>query len=147
MSAYGKPLQQLRTNASSNGTEWFTAAPEGTGVPGGAANSAQYQVDATTFGGALGLSFPAGTFAVFDNAVPPKWDNVGVFLTLQALPTVVDKVLTLPDTNGVLAVTVAGATIDRPVAPLTGFLYFDADLGLPVWWDGAGWVNALGAPA
>lgn len=28
-----------------------------------------------------------------------------------------------------------------------GYMFFDTTLGIPVWWKGAGWVNASGAPA
>ncbi len=39
----------------------------------------------------------------------------------------------------------AGTTDGRPVnGILTGFQYFDTDLGKPVWWNGEGWVDAMG---
>lgn len=34
-----------------------------------------------------------------------------------------------------------------PFGPLLGMMYFDTDIGKPVWWDGAQWVDATGAPA
>lgn len=42
----------------------------------------------------------------------------------------------------------AGLTADRPITPPTGFCYFDADLGIPIWFKGvaSGWVDATGAP-
>lgn len=42
-----------------------------------------------------------------------------------------------------------GATADRPAgAGLTaGDRYFDATLGLPIWWDGSAWIRADGSPA
>jgi hypothetical protein len=41
----------------------------------------------------------------------------------------------------------AGATASRPVTPTLGEMYFDTDLGLPIWWNGTYWVDALGADA
>lgn len=35
-----------------------------------------------------------------------------------------------------------GTTLNRPAAVPVGFEYFDTDLGYPVYWDGAGWVEA-----
>lgn len=40
----------------------------------------------------------------------------------------------------------AGATAGRPQNPRVGETYFDQTLGLPIWWNGATWVNALGVP-
>ena len=38
-----------------------------------------------------------------------------------------------------------GTTDERPVSGiLTGFQYFDTDLGKPVWWNGEYWVDANG---
>lgn len=40
----------------------------------------------------------------------------------------------------------AGSTEERPVkGMLTGFCYFDTDLGKPLWWNGEGWVDANGS--
>lgn len=46
----------------------------------------------------------------------------------------------------------AGNTAGRPTGaipfgPLLGMMYFDTDIGKPVWWDGVQWVDATGAPA
>lgn len=38
----------------------------------------------------------------------------------------------------------SGATAARPTTVVTGFMYFDTTLGLPVFWNGAAWVNASG---
>ena len=42
-----------------------------------------------------------------------------------------------------------GTTPDRPTPGPTevGALYFDTDLGHPIWWDGSGWVDATGSAA
>lgn len=55
----------------------------------------------------------------------------------------------LPTLAGGATSPFAGITGDRPVfaAEDVGEMYFDTTLGLPVWWDGSGWVDATGAPA
>lgn len=37
-----------------------------------------------------------------------------------------------------------GTTAQRPTTIVTGFMYFDTTLGIPVFWNGAAWVNASG---
>ena len=38
-----------------------------------------------------------------------------------------------------------GTTVNRPVNKLQiGQMYFDTTLGIPIWWNGAKWVNASG---
>lgn len=52
------------------------------------------------------------------------------------------------DLLGIIAtsVTQSGTTGARPGTGLyIGRVYFDTTLGIPVWWDGANWVNATGA--
>ena len=40
-----------------------------------------------------------------------------------------------------------GPSVDRPVAGLQiGQIYFDTTLGIPIWWNGLDWINALGQP-
>lgn len=41
-----------------------------------------------------------------------------------------------------VVVSTAGDT--RPPDPVTGAMHFDTDLGQPVWWNGAGWIDANG---
>jgi hypothetical protein len=41
----------------------------------------------------------------------------------------------------------SGTTAERPTVTLIGFIYFDTDLGKPVWWTGTKWVDAAGADA
>jgi hypothetical protein len=39
-----------------------------------------------------------------------------------------------------------GDTASRPtLSLLVGQVYFDTDLGIPIWYDGANWVDATGA--
>ena len=38
----------------------------------------------------------------------------------------------------------SGPTADRPSSPPTGAMFFDTDLGKPIWWDGTQWVDATG---
>lgn len=35
----------------------------------------------------------------------------------------------------------SGTTANRPTSPPTGSVYFDTDVGAPVWWDGSTWVS------
>lgn len=37
-----------------------------------------------------------------------------------------------------------GATSERPSNPESFTMYFDTDLGVPVWWTGSDWVDAGG---
>lgn len=40
----------------------------------------------------------------------------------------------------------SGTTANRPTQGLwTGRTYFDTTLGIPIWYDGAGWIDATGA--
>lgn len=41
----------------------------------------------------------------------------------------------------------AGRKGDRPTAPVIGTVFFDVDLGAPVWWSGHEWVDAVGSGA
>lgn len=36
-------------------------------------------------------------------------------------------------------------TASRPTGALAGTIYFDSDLGMPIWFDGGAWVDATGA--
>lgn len=38
----------------------------------------------------------------------------------------------------------SGITADRPPTPYTSQQWFDTTIGLPVWWNGASWINAAG---
>ena len=43
----------------------------------------------------------------------------------------------------------SGTTANRPINTgnpqlQTGQIYFDTTLGLPIWWDGTNWIDALG---
>lgn len=50
------------------------------------------------------------------------------------------------DLFGVASLNVGnGSTADRPVNGLNvGSHYFDTTLGIPIWYDGSGWVDAQG---
>lgn len=40
-----------------------------------------------------------------------------------------------------------GASVNRPTEGLlVGQFYFDTTLGIPIWWNGDYWINALGYP-
>jgi hypothetical protein len=38
----------------------------------------------------------------------------------------------------------SGITSNRPSAPYVGEQFFDTTIGLPIWWNGANWINAAG---
>jgi hypothetical protein len=45
------------------------------------------------------------------------------------------------------SVTSSGTTANRPVALLwTGRTYFDTTMSIPIWYDGAVWIDATGTP-
>jgi hypothetical protein len=45
------------------------------------------------------------------------------------------------------SVTASGTTAQRPVKLLwTGRTFFDTTLSIPIWYDGAVWIDATGAP-
>lgn len=49
------------------------------------------------------------------------------------------------DTDGLpFGFTQATTTGGRPGTPITGQRVFDTTLGIPIWWNGAAWVNAVG---
>jgi hypothetical protein len=39
----------------------------------------------------------------------------------------------------------SGTTAQRPTTRALGFRYFDNDLGFPIWWNGADWVDSTGS--
>ncbi|QPX71660.1 hypothetical protein [Bacillus phage SP8] len=41
--------------------------------------------------------------------------------------------------------TKVGTRAERPSNPAIGMMYFDTNLGLPIWWNGTAWINATGA--
>jgi len=41
----------------------------------------------------------------------------------------------------------SGPTAARPTSKFVGLQYFDTDIGLPIWWNGAAWINAAGGLA
>lgn len=88
-------------------------------------------------------------------------DRSNVFGVLD----LVDDILTLQTDVGILQTDVgdlqtdvgnlqtdkqdisSGATLARPETPILGQMYFDTDLGIPIWWNGTIWVNATGTDA
>ena len=49
--------------------------------------------------------------------------------------------------NKINAIIVSGATASRPESPKAGQVYFDTDLGKPVFYTGSKWVDATGTDA
>jgi hypothetical protein len=42
------------------------------------------------------------------------------------------------------AAKAAGPTTGRPSRPYVGQMFFDTDVGLPIWFDSADWIDAAG---
>jgi hypothetical protein len=42
------------------------------------------------------------------------------------------------------AAKVAGPTTGRPSRPYVGQMFFDTDVGLPIWFDSTDWIDAAG---
>jgi len=72
---------------------------------------------------------------VFNN----KWDASDDF---QNIRDYTDNLKTYIEANyqPVIAFPTAGRPLDVPV----GFMGFDTDLGLPIWWNGTDWIDASG---
>lgn len=105
-----------------SGTTWVTHAVSG---------------DATlASGGGLTLATVNGNVGTFGDAT----HVAQVTLNAKGLTTAAANVLiTIPT-------PLSGNTAGRPVTHPTGTIYFDTTLGIPVWWDGAQWVDATGTP-
>ena len=51
----------------------------------------------------------------------------------------------LSSSINLLASPAAGNTASRPAIGLqVGQQYFDTTLGIPIWWDGSDWIDAMG---
>lgn len=48
--------------------------------------------------------------------------------------------------NGGIVGYTSGVTSHRPKVAPVGFMYFDTTLGMPVWWNGTGWVDSTKKP-
>lgn len=49
---------------------------------------------------------------------------------------------------GAVRAAAAGSTTERPIDQVhLGRQFFDSDLGKPIFWNGAAWVDAMGGPA
>lgn len=58
-----------------------------------------------------------------------------------------DSIHDLTDSHNKLMdhLTKVGTRAERPSNPEVGMMYFDTNLGLPIWWNGTAWINATGA--
>jgi hypothetical protein len=91
----------------------------------------------------------------FSAAQPAYGDISGTPQLAQTLALVAHKFFTSYDAVTGLFVAAqpaeadivhaSGNTASRPVSVDVGFPYFDTDLGFPIWWKGAVWVDASGA--
>jgi len=95
--------------------------------------------------GSLGPPVPA-----FNVGFPSGTASSTVYTTINGIPPAGSGGLAAADPDQLVpANNNCGATIDRPSAPGMGVIYFDTDLGIPVWWVGhgeTGWVDSQGDP-
>lgn len=68
-------------------------------------------------------------------------DMTTVVAALQAQNILFGKILGVIEAP---AATSVGPTVFRPATPATGQYFFDTTVGLPIWWNGTGWINAAG---
>jgi hypothetical protein len=143
-----------------DGVQWVDAGSGGGGSPG--IVTLQRWVK-TAVGGETSLSGPDNTTQilsytpgleeVFLNGVLLTRDvdyfaSSGTSVTSLSPLTAGDEVTVLGWTEFV-GLVLAGNTAGRPAAGpglVVGRQYFDTTLGIPIWWNGALWVNALGSP-
>jgi len=96
---------------------------------------ASVTVSPTFFAGFIGVST-----AYLDDATGVAYDD-----TLVTPPTLgASSTQAALDALKALSVPPSGATGARPLGPVVGQPYFDTSLGLPVWWNGADWIDAAG---
>lgn len=88
----------------------------------------------------LDITITDGSLLVLDNGTFST--SLGPDANLTA-----NRSVSFPDISGVTLLNLTGNTASRPASPATGYIYFDTTLGLPVWWNGAAWVDATGTPA
>lgn len=78
---------------------------------------------------------------------PSPWsttgDSAGLVNVFQEQNRLLSAMLQLMGTQ--LTSSGSGITAARPTVHSVGDVYFDTTLGLPVWWNGANWINAAGA--
>jgi hypothetical protein len=100
---------------------------------------ASVTVSPTFFAGFIGV-----TTAYLDDAAGVAYDDA-----LVTPPTLgASNTQAALDALKALSVPPSGTTGARPIGPVVGQPYFDTSLGLaglPVWWNGADWIDAAGA--
>lgn len=74
-------------------------------------------------------------------------DRANVFGVLDLVQDILDLETDVGNLQTGKQDIASGTTLLRPVSPAIGQMYFDTDLGIPIWWNGFFWVDALGADA
>lgn len=110
-------------NTDSGGPEWWDGATWIAGSGGGAVNSV---------GGTAPIASTGGANPV---------------ISIAAATTADAGSLSAADKTKLDHLLLSGNTASRPLTPVLGEMYFDTDLGLAIWWNGAAWVSAAGLPA
>lgn len=126
----------------------FSTVPPGAGARLPAANSNSIAV--YNQGQNILSIYPSSGDQIGPNGVnKPVMISPGNSVTFETL----DTPLTPPPRTwyqegaGVVEISGSGPTGARPGFPVLSEQFFDTSLGLPIWWNGAAWVNATGAPA
>lgn len=92
----------------------------------------------------IGAETPQGAQQRADSAEnnAKSYTDVQVGIVEQNSRDYTDNLKTYIEANyqPVIAFPTAGRPLDVPV----GFMGFDTDLGLPIWWNGTDWIDASG---
>ena len=92
----------------------------------------------------IGAETPQGAQQRADSAEnnAKSYTDVQVGIVEQNSKDYTDNLKTYIEANyqPVIAFPTAGRPLDVPV----GFMGFDTDLGLPIWWNGTDWIDASG---
>jgi galactokinase len=93
------------------------------------------------------LQFPAQSQAQVQspgtiNLVGPSTSPGAAPITPAAINLQVNAALATKANASTVAT--AGTTAARPVGAPLGWAYFDTTIGVPIWWNGSGWVNSTG---
>ena len=88
----------------------------------------------------------AYTKAEVDEKIPDVSDKADKATTIAGY-NISDAYTKTEVDNKINAIIVSGATASRPESPKAGQVYFDTDLGKPVFYTGSKWVDATGTDA
>ena len=148
----------IRYNETSNvwqytndGTVWVDLTNSGPGVPLATTSTAGTVIVST--GLLVDGSGNLSVENVFTSAEKTKLagieDNATADMTDAEIKTAYENnsntnAYTDAEKTQVAKIDQSGDTSSRPSSPATGEMYFDTDLGYPIWYDGSDWVDSTG---